>query len=111
MVVALPLIFSDLRQEYRALLDQLLDALVTFAGYALHRVGHDQQRPVDVLRAAPLLRHALAHALGALLAFADQPPDEQERNGEDQYQSADEEEFEGGAAEQAPDGSGQAFHD
>ena len=30
---------------------------------------------------------------------------------ERQDQSADEEEFEGGAAEQAPDGSGKAFHD
>jgi hypothetical protein len=99
-----------LRQEHRALLEDLFDALVALAGDPLHRIGDDEQRPVDVLRAAPLLRHLLAHALGALLALADQPPHQKERDTEHEDQAADEEELEGGAAEQAPYGSGQAFH-
>ena len=46
----------------------------------------------------PLLRHLLTHALGALLALADQPPYQEERDAEHEDQSADEEEFKGGAA-------------
>ena len=99
-----------LRQEHRALLNDLFDAFVALAGDPLDGIGDDEQRPVDVLRAAPLLRHLLADALGALLALADQPPHQEERDAEHEDQSADEEEFECGAAEQAPYGSGQAFH-
>ena len=100
-----------LRKEHRAPFLHLLGALVALAGHDHDGIGNNQHRPHDALGAAPLARHLLAHALGALLALRHERPYEQQRDEESQHEAADEEELEAGTIEEAPDGRHHAFHD
>ena len=100
-----------LRQEHRALLHQLLDALVALGRHAQHGVGDDHHRAGDGLRPAPFARHVSLDAFGAIFALLDQGPDEKQRDREQEHEPANEEELEAGAAEDASNRNSNAFHD
>ena len=77
-----------LGREHGAPLLDLLDALVALHGLDAHRVGHDQERPEDLLLRAPELADLRAHRLRPALALPDEPVDEQEGDEQQEDQNA-----------------------
>jgi hypothetical protein len=69
-------------REHRPALLELLEALVALHALDAHRVGHDEERPDELLLGAPELADLGPHGLRPGLALPDQRVDEEQRDGE-----------------------------